>query len=125
MSDQPAQEDVGPADISGVQAVASYISGADQISRPQTPPRAVQALNDADRELEELMESFFVHLEGAKNVLLAYREAFDYETINKLSLPKKLQLRLFLTERGVSLLTSEEPMCLQYCKVSCFPHRLC
>ncbi len=27
---------------------------------------------------------------------------FDYEAINKLSLPKKLQLRLFLTETGVS-----------------------
>ncbi len=48
------------------------------------------------------MESFFVRLEGPKNVILAYREAFDYEAINKLSLPKKLQLRLFQTEKGVS-----------------------
>ncbi len=37
-------------------------------------PRAVQVLNDVDREL---------HLDGAKSVLLAYREAFDYDANKK------------------------------------------
>ncbi len=74
----------------------------DQIPKSPTPSRAVQALNNADRGFEELMKSFFAHFDGAKNILLAYREAFDYEAINKLSRPKKLQLRHFRTEKRVS-----------------------